>query len=98
MPGSARAGCRPPARRWSTPDPLALPHFTLARRPSTGSHARRRRRLPLGQRNVLGVGGAGVLGARPDQAVVAVLLEDVRRPARDTTQGKDRRELIRWDA
>ena len=39
-----------------------------------------------------------VLGARADQAVVRVLLEDVRRPARDAADREDRREQVDRDA
>ena len=39
-----------------------------------------------------------VLGARPDETVVRVLLEHVRRPAGDAAHGEDRREEIHSDA
>ena len=38
--------------------------------------------------------GADVVGARADQPVVRVLLQHVRRPARDAADGEDRREQI----
>ena len=41
---------------------------------------------------------ADVVGARADQAVVRVLLEHVRRPARDAADREDRREQIDRDA
>src|SRR5262249_12161576 len=40
---------------------------------------------------------ADVLGPRPDQPIVRVLLEHVRRPARDAADGEDRREQIDVD-
>src|SRR6185503_18418690 len=46
--------------------------------------------LTLSDGNVGGAGGAGVLGPWPDQPVVAVLLQHVRRPARHAAHGKDR--------
>src|SRR2546430_1509404 len=39
-----------------------------------------------------------VLGARPDQAVVGVLLDHVRRPAHHPAHGEDGREEARVDA
>src|SRR6266545_4083603 len=54
--------------------------------------------LALGERDVLLVRQARVVGARPDQPVIAVLLQDVRRPAGDAAHGEDRRELVRGDA
>src|SRR5437867_5601702 len=42
--------------------------------------------------------GADVVAAWPDQAVVVVLLDDVRRPARDAAGGDHRREEIHRDA
>src|SRR5881409_2040185 len=48
-------------------------------------------------RNVRGVGRAGVFRARPDQPVVGVLLHDVRGPPGDAADREDRRELVRRD-
>ena len=63
------------------------------------SATRRRRPLSLLERHVaLRVRRPDVLGARADQAVVRVLLEDVRRPAGDAADGEDRREQIDRDA
>src|SRR5687768_10120155 len=42
----------------------------------------------------LRVRGTGVVGARPDQPVVRVLLEDVRGPPRDPADGKDGRVQV----
>ncbi len=42
--------------------------------------------------------GPDVLGPRPDQAVVRVLLQHVRRPARDPADGENRREQVDGDA
>src|SRR5258705_76863 len=56
------------------------------------------RRLPLGERDVLEVDRSRVVGAGPDQPVVAVLLEHVRGPARDPAHREDRRELVGRDA
>ena len=54
-----------------------------------------RRRLARFERHVaLRILGADVVGARPNQPVVRVLLEDVRRPARDAADGENRREQI----
>src|SRR5207249_11591135 len=39
-----------------------------------------------------------VIGARPDQAVVGVLLQHVRAPAADAADGGDRRVQVEWDA
>src|SRR5687767_6707843 len=41
---------------------------------------------------------ADVVGARPDEAVVRVLFEAVRRPARHAAHREDRREQIDWNA
>src|SRR5881409_2140076 len=38
-----------------------------------------------------------VLRSRPDETVVRVLLEHVRRPPRNTADGEDRREEIDWN-
>src|SRR5436309_2390162 len=54
--------------------------------------------LALRDGNVGGARGARVLGARPDQPVVAVLLEHVRGPAGHAAHREDRRELVGGDA
>src|SRR5207247_1896499 len=41
---------------------------------------------------------ADVVAARPDQSVVVVLLDDVRRPARDAAGGDHRREEVDGDS
>src|SRR2546430_763980 len=48
-------------------------------------------------RDVCGVGGAGVFRARTDQSVVGVLLHHVRDPPGHPADREDRRELIRRD-
>src|SRR5512147_1640352 len=53
---------------------------------------------PVNGNVVLRVRRADVIGARPDQAVVAKLLHHVRRPAADTRDGKDRGEQVKIDA
>src|SRR5260370_15225825 len=45
-----------------------------------------------------GVGGAGVVGARADEAVVVVLLDDMSGPARDAADGEDGSEEVDVDA
>ena len=45
-----------------------------------------------------GVGGAGVVGARTDEAVVVVLLDDVGGPAGDAADGEDGGEEVDVDA
>src|SRR5213079_937343 len=54
--------------------------------------------LALRDGDVGGAGGARVLGARPDEPVVAVLLENVRGPAGHAAHREDRRELVGRDA
>src|SRR5947208_16923611 len=49
---------------------------------------------PLFQRDPVAAAGALVVGARADQTVVVVLLDDVRAPARDAPGGDDRREHV----
>ena len=44
------------------------------------------------------VGGAGVVGAGADEAVVVVLLDDVSGPAGDAADGEDGREEVDVDA
>src|SRR5438445_569373 len=53
--------------------------------------------LALVDRDVRDVRRAGVLGARPDQPVVGVLLHHVGRPTDDTAHREDRRELVGRD-
>src|SRR5256885_15819103 len=50
--------------------------------------------LALRDGDVGGAGGARVLGARPDEPVVAVLLENPRGPAGHAAHREDRRELV----
>src|SRR5882762_2923909 len=45
-----------------------------------------------------GVGGAGVVGAWTDEAVVVVLLDDVGGPAGDAANGEDGSEEVDVDA
>src|SRR5437870_2066917 len=55
-------------------------------------------RSALREGDVRRAGGAGVLRARPDQPIVAVLLEDVGGPAGHPAHGEDGRELVGGDA
>src|SRR5437764_1018594 len=54
--------------------------------------------LSFVQRRVRHVAGADVLGTRTDQAVVPVLLQHVRGPARHAADGEDGREQVGRDA
>ena len=45
-----------------------------------------------------GVGRSGVVGARANETVIVVLLDDVSAPSGDATNGEDRREKIDVDA
>src|SRR5690606_17662212 len=75
-----RASRRYSAR--STADSALMPHL-----PASSF-------LPFVQRNESGACRSGVLGTRTDQAVVLVLLKDVRRPAGHAADREDRREQV----
>src|SRR5437899_3601434 len=65
-----------------TPPPLRT---RVLRTPGLSSFVERHPRAPA---------WADVVAARPDQSVVVVLLDDVRRPARDAAGGDHRREAV----
>src|SRR5207237_524792 len=54
--------------------------------------------LALRDRDVRGARGARVLRPRPDEPIVAVLLEHVRGPAGHAAHREDRRELVGGNA
>src|SRR5262249_14525353 len=60
--------------------------------------ARRRALSTLTDFNKRATAGADILGARPDQTVVVVLLDDVRAPAGNAARGDDGREEVDRDA
>src|SRR5712692_9974536 len=84
-------------RIWSIERPISSPATAL---PAArwDSISLRVRLLPtLAQRRERAALRPDVLAARPDQAVVVVLLDDVRRPARDAARGDHGREEIHGD-
>ena len=53
--------------------------------------------LSIADRSVGQIAGADVFGTRADELVIAVLFEDVARPAGDAADGEDRREKVERD-
>ena len=96
-----RGRSRPPGRansdrasRRSAPRSTAWPRPSPSSAPKAPCRGSRRRSLQVGER---AGAGADVLGARPDQAALALLLEDVGRPAGGARAGEQRREQLRRD-
>src|SRR4029450_6188176 len=87
-------------RHWSTRRPISSPATALpaTRCESMSLRATERPTLSLLHRDELLAGRALVVGARADETVVVVLLEEIGRPAHDARGGDDRGEEIHGDA
>src|SRR4029079_7373680 len=89
---SGTEGARPSAP--STNEATGIEHSAASR---GGQHRPGGSAAPV-ERHVGHVARSHVLALRTDQPVVGLLLEDVRRPARDARDGEDRREQVGGDA
>src|SRR4030095_12997790 len=87
---------------WSIAMPISSPASPCAAHRGVSLEELAREALPHGSslvdRDPGAAAGADVVAAGPDQPVVVVLLDDVRRPARDAPGGDDRREEVDRDA
>src|SRR6266545_3737320 len=84
-------GWSPPSTRWESMSRAVSERGTAANPPWSRSRA-------LLHGHVVAAGGADVGGARAEDAVVGVLLEELRRPAGDAGDGDDRDVELGRDA
>src|SRR5213594_1960613 len=82
---------------WSTVMPISSPATALPVTRCDSISCRARLRPTAVHRDERAPARPDVIAARPDQPVVLVLLDDVRRPARDPSRRDDRREQVDRD-
>src|SRR6202042_1170393 len=92
-PPGAGPGCGPAAPEPGPPPMPPMPGAACATATPTGRSASSRAQRHPGEAAL-----ADVLAVRPDQPVVRVLLDDVRRPARHPADREDGGEQVRRDA